>query len=70
VLGPDAPETIAANHDLALSLQRRYHLRAAKPFGERALERARRIFGRDHPTTKSSQDLLDAIDAMMSLDRP
>ena len=70
ILGPDDPETISANHDLALTLERHYHMRAAKPFAERAVERARRVLGRDHPITKNSQDLLDAINAMMSLDRP
>jgi hypothetical protein len=70
ILGPDDPETILAYGNLAISLERHYHMRAAKPIAQTALERARRIFGRDHPTTKGYQDVLQAIDAMMHLDRP
>ena len=70
VLGPDDPETIAACGALALSLERRYHIRAAKPYAERALAGARKVFGRDHPRTKSPEDLVTAVNSMMSLDRP
>lgn len=70
VLGPDDPETIAACGALAQSLQRHYHMREAKPYAERALERSRKVLGRDHPRTKNLEDLLTAINAMMSLDRP
>jgi tetratricopeptide (TPR) repeat protein len=69
-LGPDDPETIYAYGNFAVSLERHLHLRAAKPFAETAIERSRRIFGRDHPMTKSYQDVLEAINAMMHLDRP
>jgi tetratricopeptide (TPR) repeat protein len=70
VLGPDDPETIYAYGNFAISLQRHLHLRAAKPLAEAAHERSRRIFGRDHPTTKGYQDVLEAISAMIHLDRP
>jgi hypothetical protein len=70
ILGPDDPETILATGNLAISLQRHYHLRAAKPFAQAALERARHVFGRDHATTKSYEDVLQAIEATMALDRP
>jgi tetratricopeptide (TPR) repeat protein len=70
VLGPDDPETIYAYGNLAISLQRHLHLRAAKPLAETALERSRRIFGRDHPMTKGYQDVVEAISAMIHLDRP
>jgi len=62
-------DDVAADH-LDVGHHRLQMLAGAHRVAETALERSRRIFGRDHPMTKSYQDVLEAISAMIHLDRP